>query len=104
MAEERVNDLVKEWFAGDELMFDACTEEPELAWLAILAISRHTLTEEQMALLAGGPLETLLSWHGGEFIDRVVAQAKHDPRFNHLLGGVWRQEMPQEIWERIEDV
>jgi len=82
-------------------MFDACTEEPDVAWRAILELSQRELTDEQQALLAGGPLETLLSWHSATFIDRVVDEATCNPRFRQLLGGIWRQDMPMEIWERI---
>jgi len=102
MSQQAINDVVRVWFGGEHTMFDACTEEPETAWLAILQILQRGLTEEQTELLAAGPLETLLSWHGAVFIDRVEDQARSDPRFNHLLGGVWRQEMPEEIWGRVE--
>jgi hypothetical protein len=102
LSEQIINDLVEAWFAGEHSMFDACTEEPEPAWMAILQVLLRDLTVEQTSLLAAGPLETLLSWHGAAFIDRVEQQARLDPRFNHLLGGVWRQEMSEEIWSRIE--
>jgi hypothetical protein len=102
MSEQAINELVKAWFVGEHTMFDACTEEPETAWMAILRILKQNPTEEQTELLAAGPLETLLSWHGAAFIDRVEHEARSDPAFNHLLGGVWRQEMPEEIWSRIE--
>ncbi|HEV2453479.1 MAG TPA: hypothetical protein VGY98_04420 [Verrucomicrobiae bacterium] len=104
MPKKRVNDLVKAWLDGEYTMFDACTEEPEDAWLAILQIVRCELTEEQVSLLAGGPLETLLTWHGSKFIARIESEAKENPKFNYLLGGVWRQEMPDEIWDRIRKV
>ena len=83
-------------------MFAAVTDEPELAWLAILQIAQQELTDEQKSLLAGGPIESLLVWHGSAVIERVLAEAERNPTFNHLLGGVWRHEMPMEIWERIE--
>jgi len=101
---KKVSELVLAWLAGEYTMFDAVTEEPEIAWQAILDISKRELSEEQLALLAAGPLETLLSLHGAVFIDRLLDEAKRSSRFNHLLGGVWRQKMPQEIWERIESV
>jgi hypothetical protein len=101
---EKVSGLVRAWFAGDSesVMYDASTEEPETAWQAILEILKHELTDEQRSLLAAGPLEDLLAWHGATFINRVEEEAKLNPRFNHLLGGVWRREMPKAIWERIE--
>jgi hypothetical protein len=102
MGEEKVSDVVAAWFSGEHTMFDACTEEPEIAWQAILKILQSDLTDELKALLAGGPLETLLSCHGAAFIDRIVEEAKSNPRFTDLLGGVWRQDMPEEIWRRVE--
>ena len=104
MNSESINNLARAWFDGEVTMFEACTEEPEDAWPAILEVLRHDLTDEQVALLAAGPLETLLSWHGPEFIERVEQEATHNPRFRHLLGGVWQSDMPPEIWQRIEGV
>ena len=100
----KVSTLVAKWLDGEHTMFDACSEEPETAWQAILELSRRRLTEEQEELLAAGPLETLLSLHGPTFIDRVLKEAESNPPFNHLLGGVWRREMPDEIWEWIVKV
>jgi len=96
-----VSALTASWFSGEYTMFDACTEDPDTAWQAIMEISHLELTAEQEGLLAAGPLETLLAWHGAVFIDRVADEAKRNPRFSHLLGGVWRHRMPEEIWQRI---
>lgn len=98
---EAVNNLVTSWFAGEYTMFDACTDEPEIVWLAILEIVGRDLTVEQKSLLAAGPLETLLAWHGIDFIERIEIEAKKNAKFKYLLGGVWKQEMPSEIWDRI---
>ena len=104
MSEAEIASLVAAWVEGDSegTMYDACTENPQLAWRAILDIAQRSLTEDEEALLAAGPLEDLLSWHGPEFIDRVEREAKINSQFNHLLGGVWRNEMPEEIWQRIQ--
>jgi hypothetical protein len=102
MSEKTVNGLVAAWFAGEYTMFDACSEEPETAWLAILEISRRDLTEEQKGLLASGPIETLLAWHGPSFIDRLEREARANVSFGNLLGGVWRRDMAGEIWERVQ--
>ena len=106
MTEQEVNLLVSNWFAGDSesLMHDVCTEKPEIAWRAILEILKHELTDDQRSLLAAGPLEDLLVWHGSVFIDRIEQESKANARFNYLLGGVWRRKMPKEIWERIEKI
>lgn len=77
-------------------------ENPEAVWLAVLRILQRKLTEDQLALLAAGPMEDLLALYGDKFIERIEAEAKRSPTFAHLLGGVWRQGMPAEIWRRVE--
>ena len=83
-------------------MYDAVHDEPEIAWPAILQILERELTEDQTSVLAAGPLEDLLAVHGLQFIERVEREAERSPRFNHLLGGVWQNQMSQEIWERVQ--
>ncbi len=102
--QQEVGALAATWLAGDTegKMYDVCAEEPETAWLAILEILKIDLTDDQISLLAAGPLEDLLVWHGSAFIDRVEEEAKSNVKFNHLLGGIWRREMSSEIWVRIE--
>jgi len=103
MAEPTVNDVV-EWFAEDQTMLDAdlFIERPEIVWEAILKVLRRDLTDEETGDLVIGPLEELLYFHGADFIERVEQEAQANPKFNHMLGGVWRAEMPQEIWERVQ--
>jgi hypothetical protein len=97
-----VDELENEWFEGGELMLDAVEEAPETVWPAVLKILEHELTDEQIALLAAGPMEDLLAHHGAQFIERVEAEAQRNPRLNHLLGGVWKSSMTEDIWERVQ--
>jgi hypothetical protein len=83
-------------------MYDVVHDEPEVAWAAILQILQRDLTEDQTAVLAAGPLEALLALHGPKFIKRVESEAEGNPRFSHLLGGVWQNRMAPEIWERVQ--
>lgn len=55
-----------------------------------------------MQVLAAGPLETLLSVHGPTVINRIESLAKADASFNLLLGGVWKQGMADDIWDRVQ--
>jgi hypothetical protein len=108
MPDQKVNALVNKWsdYGSDldvfDLWWDACQDEPETAWLGILEVLKFELTRESESSLAAGPMEDLMVKHGATFIDRLELEAKRNPKFNHLLGGVWRQEMPLEIWSRIE--
>jgi hypothetical protein len=76
--------------------------DPESVWAAILHLMQRDLSEDQISWLAAGPIESLLAWHGERFIERVEAEARHSPAFVSVLRGVWRQDVPQELWQRIE--
>src|SRR5690349_8430056 len=107
MCQRSVIEVVEDWLQqssredGDATLYDVVCDEPEIAWPAILQILERPLTDDQVAILAAGPLEDLLAFHGPEFIDRVEREASQNPRFNHLLGGVWQNRMLPEIWERV---
>ena len=81
---------------------DLIRDEPERAWRIIIALAERVSTPEAKSLLAAGPIENLLSRHGPTFIDRVEQRAQSDPGFNYLLGGVWRFEMTEDIWNRLQ--
>jgi hypothetical protein len=82
-------------------MFDAVHDSPEVAWVAILRILERELNDEQRSLLAAGPLEDLIAMHGSQFIERVEHEARQNPRFNYLLGGIWQNQAAPEIWQRV---
>ena len=77
---------------------------PDMAIEFIDQVILRGLTDEQRALFAAGPLENLLAWHGPQVIDRVEAKARKDPAFRSLLGGVWQNAMPDDIWVRVQAV
>jgi hypothetical protein len=89
---------------GSALDWGLPREQPELAWLAILevlSIIGADIKDRRFAVLAAGPLEDLLSEHGKLMIDRVETEARRNPDFALLLGGVWRNDIEAEVWERM---
>jgi hypothetical protein len=101
-----VDELESEWLSGEDCtMADGLLEpfaDPEAVWQAVLRIMQRELTEEQISLLAAGPVEDLLAHYGTQFIDRIEAEAQRSRAFAHVLGGVWRRDIPAEIWQRVE--
>ncbi|MBC5786384.1 hypothetical protein H8N03_25830 [Ramlibacter sp. USB13] len=83
---------------------DDAREEPERAWQFILVALNTPICEPHLGVLAAGALEDLLCLHGPEFIERVEAEAVANPKFAHVLGGVWQSQMSEEIWERVQRV
>jgi hypothetical protein len=80
------------------------TKHPNHAWQAILAVLKDPRAEPYLGVLAAGPLEDLLSSHGPEFITRIENEAKSNPKFSWLLGGVWQSDIPDNIWVRVQSV
>ncbi len=101
-----VDELESEWLSGEDCtMADGLLEpfaDPEAVWQAVLRILQRELTEDKISLLAAGPVEGLLALFGSQFIDRIEAEAQRNSAFAHVLGGVWRGDIPPEIWRRIE--
>jgi hypothetical protein len=78
--------------------------KPEFAWQAIVAALHDPRLDVHLGLMAAGPLEDLLSAHGPSFIDRVETEARSNPKFASMLGGVWRHQMTEEVWGRVQAV
>lgn len=83
---------------------DLIRDEPETAWILIKKILKTDSSLKMIADLSAGPLEDLLVDHGDKFIDRVEEEAKKNPDFAKLLGGVWKNAINDEVWERIQKV
>jgi hypothetical protein len=73
-------------------------------WRMILAVHRKDHSIQIQQVLSAGPLEDLLVKFGDFFIERVEREARLDPKFAKLLGGVWKRTMADSIWARVQAV
>ncbi len=100
-----VDDPKREKFSWvDDFEYEATHEKPETGIELILEILRRNPGTEIIEVLAAGPLEDLLAYHGEAIIDRVEVEARTNGAFASLLGGVWQNAMPDSVWERIMGV
>ena len=76
----------------------------EQLWEFICHTAERDLSERVASYLAAGPLEDLLASAGPEFIDRVEALASKSSKFKYLLQGVWRNEIEESVWQRIQSI
>ena len=97
-AERRSPEHEANWWAVFEVLGWAPEEEGELLWEFILEVYKRDPPDKAIGSLAAGPLEDLLAKRGPDFIDRVEDRARKDPKFNYVLGGVWRNSMTDEVW------
>lgn len=112
--------LARDWIALNEIgsgrpesahldwafnaMCDLAFKSPDECWDVILAILKMDQSDNIMAKLAAGPLEELLVYHGSKVIDRIEQLARQDDEFRKLLGGVWKNSIPDEVWIRLQAV
>lgn len=78
--------------------------DPEAAWQFILAVLETDSSDRIIQNLSAGPLEDLLANHPHQAIEWVEQEAKSNPQFASLLGGVWQNVMPDDIWARVQAV
>ncbi len=118
-----VHEVVAEWLSwatwqsqpankgkqNDELIgFDEfdwiVRKHPEHAWQYILATVADPRAQPFLGILAAGPIEDLIGLHGDAFIVRLEQEARQNPLFAWTLGGVWKCQMTDEIWARVQQV
>jgi hypothetical protein len=79
-------------------------DDLEEAWKVIRIIYKTDSSGHMLANVAAGPVEDILVYHGEEFIDPAEQLADNDPIFKKLLGAVWRNNIPQDVWMRVKAV
>jgi hypothetical protein len=84
--------------------YDLMNEEPNEIWRLILKVLSLNNSNKILETLSAGLLEDLLAKHGAAMIDRVEKEAKSNPLFAKLLGGVWQNSMTDEVWARVQVV
>ena len=79
-----------------------CDRDPNLCFSLILEILAVDKSEAVIENLSAGPLEDLLVRHGRTVIERIETEAKVNPDFRLLLGGVWRNTIKKDVWKRVQ--
>ena len=92
------------WWAVSEVLDWAGEGDGDRLWPFILEVYKRDVPDKVIGVLAAGPLEDLLAKRGVDFIDRVEELARKDPKFNYVLGGVWRNAMTDEVWQRVQAI
>jgi hypothetical protein len=90
------------FFWSFEQTYDLVREDPVEAWRLILTIWSLDQSPPTRRSLSAGPIEELLCFHGDFMIPHIERQAKADPSFATLLGGVWQNTMADDIWNRLQ--
>lgn len=87
----------------DHLMDLMLQGEYSELWDFIMKVYRKEPSKKVLAILAAGELEDILVAKGDEYIARVELLAANDQRFKNLLGGVRKNAMSDEVWQKVSD-
>jgi hypothetical protein len=75
---------------------------PDAAVVFVLAALDECRQGKQVAVLAAGPLENLLSGHGRAVIGAFEAAARQHAKVRYLLSGAWGQNrIDPAVWARL---
>ena len=78
------------------------TARPSLQWKFILKAVNYAESDDELSVIAAGPLEHLLGRHGLDFIDQVEELAEVNSKFSRLLCSVWKYTIKEEVWTRLQ--
>ena len=90
------------WWAFERSLLVLRRDASEEIWQFVLTVLAKGPPQSVLGNLSAGPLEDLIAYEGSRFIDRIEQLARRDPAFRHLLGGVWQNRTPPDIWRRVE--
>jgi hypothetical protein len=77
---------------------------PDTCLEFINEVRRQDGSELILASLAAGPLEDVLVHYGPQLVEQVEALARKDVQFRKLLGAVWRNNIAEDVWVRVQRV
>ncbi len=93
----RQSPLCEAWEAVDNLVH----ADWDAGWSLVLQLIDAAPDSRVLAAVAAGPLEDLLVRMPTEYIERVVLQARRDPKLRRCLTGVWG--LPPAVRERLPE-
>ena len=74
---------------GYNIMATLIFREPAAAWLVLLGVLERAPSDDEVDMLAAGPLEDFVRRHADEYIDLIDERATDDPRFRRALSKMW---------------
>jgi hypothetical protein len=96
-AETAVDGDATSWERIDALLHD----DARAACMVVEALVSQAATEPELAYVAAGPLEDLLSHHGPSVIGWVEAEAERSAWFKKAIEMVWGRAIEESVRQRL---
>lgn len=104
LAEDWATDPHVDWTDTDNQLLLMSEHEPDKALSVFCAIIQLTEDEETTGLLAAGHLENWLSGNGETMFETIRSLAQAHDDFRYLLSGVWQNNMPKVLFQKIRAI
>ena len=101
---EKDSDVYKRNLWAFEKLNGLAEGDSDLCLDIVLSILDRDDDKQVIGSLAAGPVEDLLVVHGNDVVEKIEELASENAAFRHMLGGVWQNEMSDDIWERVRAV
>lgn len=107
---EAIDRLVPRWvgrpvkpphWAHGWFMFVA-EQQPDLAMRVIVALVDRARSDEELASIGAGMMETLLRQHGPDVAPLFESECQRSPRFRKALSAVWRTTIREDVWQKLQ--
>ena len=79
-------------------------DDPDKALAYVVIAASRTDDESFLAFMGAGPLEDALERPTGEFLNRVVQEARRSKRFRWLLSVPYREAVSDDAWYAIKEL
>jgi len=110
------DELAENWFTEIEL--NDCTiktyrnivnsiheyTNDEFLWCFIERAMQVANNDSDLEHLAAGPVYFFIEYYGDNWIDLIERKAKSHHRFAKLLTGVWKSDISDSLWHRVEAI
>jgi hypothetical protein len=80
---------------------ETLVQHPDEAWPLLFSMIEVSRGDQDLSVIAAGPLGDLLATQGARVIDRIEDWAARDARVRRALLGVGPVDIDQAIWKRI---
>jgi hypothetical protein len=87
------------------MSFDEIVDsDAERSWKLINDVKNGDGSDFILSNLASGPVEDLLSRNGAAVIAKIEKDAEGDERLRHMLSFVWKNNIEDDVWNRVQKV
>jgi len=116
ISDELLEKFIKNWFAeidlddedntpfGQDVVLMNFFASDEFQWQFIIKAFEFAYDANHLSVMAAGPVEHLLAFHGEKWIDKIEDESSANENFAWMMTSVWQHKMSDDIWNRVQEI